>query len=328
MRNGFSITPGGKEKVLHSFAGGSDGQNPQAELINVNGTLYGTTKYGGASGSGGWGTVFSITPGGKETVVYSFAGGSDGAYPHAGLLNAKGTLYGTTSLQGGSCGCGTVFSITPGGTETVLHSFAGGRDGAYPAAGLLNVKGTLYGTTNVGGKDCTFYGCGTVFSITPGGTETVLQRFGPRRESGANPAAGLINVKGTLYGTTYDGGGHGCRDVTNACGTVFSITPGGTETVLHTFAGGSDGQNPQAGLINVKGTLYGTTKYGGAKNVGTIFSITPGGKETVLYSFAGGNWSDGYFPHGGLINVKGTLYGTTARGGAHDQGTVFSLTGL
>jgi uncharacterized repeat protein (TIGR03803 family) len=100
------------------------------------------------------------------------------------------------------------------------------------------------------------------------------------------------------------------------CGTVFSITRSGKETVRHFFKGGTtDGQNPKAALINVKGILYGTTTGGGAHNLGTVLAITPSGTETVLHSFKGYG-VDGQDPSGNLINVNGTLFGTTRLGGA------------
>jgi uncharacterized repeat protein (TIGR03803 family) len=316
----FAIPSFRPEITLYSFAGYPyDGADPAASLINVNGTLYGTTYAGSANNDG---TVFSITPSGTETVLHSFAGSPyDGAHP-AGLINVKGTLYGTTA-SGGANDLGTVFSLapTPSGTETTLYSFAGGNDGASPKAGLINVKGTLYGTTSLGGANCgSSGGCGTVFAITPSGAETVLYTFGGGTD-GRYPVAGLINVKGKLYGTTFLGGANcGTR---GGCGTVFAVTPSGAEAVLHSFAGGSDGANPHAGLINVKGTLYGTTSSGGGNGDGTVFAIPSFGSETVLHSFAGD--SDGANPQAGLINVNGTLYGTTELGGANNDGTVFSL---
>jgi uncharacterized repeat protein (TIGR03803 family) len=279
----FSITPSGHETVLHGFAGPPDGSTPRAPLLNVNGTLYGTTTFGGSHvGSncgGGCGTVFSITPGGKEKVLYSFRGGTDGANPFAGLIDVKGTLYGTTTSGGAystyycgyrSPGCGTVFSITPSGKEKVLHSFGNGKDGIQPNTALVEVKGTLYGVTGSGGAYClSDDGCGTVFSVTTSGTETVLHRF--TGGDGNGPDATLINVNGTLYGTTVAGGAYNY-------GTVFSITLSGQETVLHSFdpyGSGFDGAHPQSGLSYVNGTLYGTTEYGGAHIDGTVYSITP-----------------------------------------------------
>jgi len=317
----FSVTPSGKEKVIHSFDGPGDGGYPYGTFINVNGTLYSTTAGGGTMG---YGTVFSVTPSGTETVLHSFGGSQDGSDPYAGLLNVNGTLYGVTSMGGGaycsSRGCGTVYSITTSGNETVLYSFKGGSgDGVLPTAVLVDVKGTLYGTTSRGGVN----GDGTVFSVTTSGTEeTVLHSFGGSGD-GETPAAGLLNVNGTLYGTTSSGGAN-CSS--RGCGTVYSITRHGKETVLYRFKGGSgDGEYPNAVLINVNGTLYGTTTGGGVNGDGTVFSVTTSGtEETVLHSFGGSG--DGEVPYAGLLNVNGTLYGTTYEGGANGDGTVYSIT--
>ncbi len=306
----FTITPSGSESVLYRFKGGvSDGQAPDAGLIKVDGKLYGTTEVGGANGDG---TVFSITPSGQETVLHSFGASGDGVYPIAALLNVNGTLYGTTYV-GGTQSVGTVFSIAGSGQETVLHSFGASGDGGWPGASLIKVAGTLYGTTQVGGAN----GDGTVFSITPSGKETVLYSFKGAPSDGKLPEGPLIDVKGTLYGTTATGGA-------NKAGTVFSITPSGHETVIYSFKGGTaDGQKPQEALINVHGTLYGVTGYGGAEKHGTVFSITPSGTESVLHSF--GSRGDGVYSDAPLLNVKGTLYGTTYKGGANNFGTVFAL---
>jgi uncharacterized repeat protein (TIGR03803 family) len=304
--------PSVSEAVLHSFSGEpGDGANPFAGLLNVNGTLYGTTYFGGSNDAG---TVYSVTASGKETVLHSFVGGAkDGREPLAGLVNVGGTLYSTTRL-GGTNDYGVVFSIKPSGKERVLHSFYG-SNGAEAAAGLLDVNGTLYGTTEFGGP----YDYGTVFAITTSGKETVLHAFGASSDDGGHPQAGLVNVNGTLYGTTYGGGAHGS-------GTVFAITTSGNETVLYSFGDGSgDGNYPQADLVNVNGTLYGTTQAGGKSNDGAVFAITTSGGETLLHGF-GATQDDGADPDAGLLNVNGTLYGTTYDGGASGYGTVFAIT--
>jgi len=266
----FSMTINGTETVLHAFGTGGDGSNPTAKLTIVDGTLYGTTEFGGNAGvCGGYhcGTVFSITRGGTETVLHSFGGNGDGGNPLAGLKYVNGMLYGTTRY-GGSAGYGSVFSITQSGTETVLYSFKGGSDGADPTGDLSEVNGVLYGTTSEGGN----YGSGTVYSITPDGTENVLHSFGSGND-GRDPSAKLTVVNGTLFGTTQFGGLSGCS---SSCGTIFSITPSGTEKVLHDFGSGSnDGGWPYANLRDVNGTLYGTTLQGGSYGFGTVFSITP-----------------------------------------------------
>lgn len=320
--------------VLYSFRGGSDGRDPHAgPLVKIKRTLYGTTVYGGGSCQNRCfgGTVFAITTSGSEKVLHSFeAGSQDGKNPRAGLIDVGGALYGTT-VHGGSasCYCGTVFRVTRSGAEAVLYSFAGDPDGFGPEYGLVNVDGTLYGTTANGGAS----GNGTVFAITTSGTEVVLYSFAGAPD-GAQPKSGLINVNGTLYGTTASGGAN-CGS-SGGCGTVFTITPSGAEAVLYSFKGGSgDGAYPtQAPLLEVNGTLYGTTKSGGTYNAGTMFSITTSGSEAVLHNFGG--LRDGVFPYGGLLDIRGALYGTTSNGGSVSCGvrygsipgcgTVFKMT--
>jgi len=306
------------ETVLYSFrdADSGDGGQPYAGLVKRS-NFYGTTVNGGAYGAG---TVYRVTAKGKETVFYSFGSQSgDGLNPYAGLVKDKtGNLYGTT-FWGGAYGAGTVYRVTAKGKETVLHSFQSqSGDGYYPYAGLVMDKtGNLYGTTYGGGA----YGEGTVYKVAPAGTETVLYSFGSQAGDGANPFAGLImDKKGNLYGTTDWGGTYGA-------GTVYKVTPAGTETILYSFGSQSgDGANPQACLVMDKtGNLYGTTYGGGAYGSGTVYKVTPAGIGTVLYSF-GSQPGDGETPVAGLVMDKtGNLYGTTANGGAHGAGTVFKL---
>jgi uncharacterized repeat protein (TIGR03803 family) len=314
----FSISGDGAEKVLHNFGSGTDGFSPFAGLIHVGDTLYGTTGNGGAYDSGTGGTVFSITTNGTEKVLHSFGSGTDGSGPTAGLVNVKGTLYGTTSA-GGTHNAGTVFSITTDGTEKVLYNFTGGADGDIPQAGLVEARGKLYGTTFIGGAN----GHGTVFSITKRGSEKVLHSFGATRIDGTGPEASLIDDgSGLLYGTTLAGGSGKCP---GGCGTVFRVTTWGSEETLYDFRGGYYGASP-GGLTSVQGTLYGTTAIGGGpQNGGTVFGIT-GSRLKVLHRF--GKGADGSDPAAAMDYERGTLVGTTYHGGAYGVGTVFSLTPL
>jgi uncharacterized repeat protein (TIGR03803 family) len=209
--------------------------------------------------------------------------------------------------------------VLPAWSYRVLHRFKNYTNGASPVAGLLEVNGILYGTTTGGGRKCS---CGTIYSISTTGKLKVLYRFAGGSD-GAYPEAGLIDVNGTLYGTTFEGGGTFCY-ASRGCGTIYSVTTAGVETVLYRFGGGSDGANPFAGLIDVNGTLYGTTVYGGSQDKGTVYNVTTGGVETVLHSFPGFH-GGGAHPYGGLIDVNGTLYGTTFQGGEYGDGTVFAL---
>lgn len=319
----FSVTLAGVETVLHAFTGGNDGSFPWSSLIHLHGKLYGTAAGGGANGLG---VVFAMSEAGAETVVYSFMGADDGIEPLGRLIAVGGTLYGTTYAGGGyycydNDGCGTAFSVTPAGAESVLYAFKGGTDGAEPYGHLTYANGTFYGTTDFGG---THGGRGTVFAVTQTGAEKRVHSF-KGGSDGNNTEAGLVDVGGTLYGTTLYGGGAGCDG--GGCGTVFSISPGGRESVVYVFKGGDDGAVPIAGLVEMHGTLYGTTYQGGTGNAGTVFSVTPAGVEKIVYAFRGG--SDGAGPVG-LINVGGMLYGATNAGGGsgcYDGGcgTVFSV---
>jgi uncharacterized repeat protein (TIGR03803 family) len=265
----FKVAPDGAETTLYTFPSNKfqRGLYPVGGLItDGNGNLYGTANSGG---NVDYGAVFKVAPDGTEALLYSFMSGNDGSYPHGGLLSVAGNFYGTTLAGGGqgNCtnyiggGCGTVFELSKTGkgsyVEKVLYSFTGGADGAFPEAGLISDSaGNLYSTAYAGGSgNC---GCGTVFKVAPDGTETTLYSFTGENGDGWAPAGSLIaDRKGDLYGTTQLGG-------TGGYGVVFKVAPDGTETVLHSFAGGtSDGAYPQRGLIDDGGYLYGTATNGG-----------------------------------------------------------------
>jgi uncharacterized repeat protein (TIGR03803 family) len=264
-------------KTLHNFDG-TDGQWLYAGLVlAANGTFYGATTEGGANGNG---TVFSITARGTLTTLHNF-NGTDGGAPVGGLVRGSdGKFYGTTVAGGlgGYClphqACGTIFSITADGTFTTLYNFCSQNncaDGAWPNASLIQgTDGSFYGTTYTGGAN----GGGTIFRITAGGAFTTSYNFcsQPHCADGESPYAGLVQgTDGSFYGTTEYGGVNVCH-----CGTVFSITPGGTLTTLHTFDN-TDGAYPYGGLVQgTNGTFYGTAAYGGAHDRGVVFSLSVG----------------------------------------------------
>ena len=203
----FKLDVTGKESPLYSFAGAPDGAHPYAGLVQDGaGNLYGTTLLGGSFNSG---TVFQLDATGKERVLYSFSGQADGAYPNADLiLDGAGNAYGTTNEGGDAAHHGTVFKLDNTGTLTVLHTFAGGKDGSSPDAGLiLDESGNLYGTTTQGGdRDNN----GTVFELDKTGRLTVLHTFTALSLEGAYPYAGLVrDPAGNLYGTVVDVGPSG-----------------------------------------------------------------------------------------------------------------------
>jgi uncharacterized repeat protein (TIGR03803 family) len=349
----------------------------------ASGVLYGTTYSGGAHNCG---VVFQLAPetgggGWMEKVIYSFQGGTDGAYPASGVVwqSTGSVLYGTT-YGGGTAGLGTVYQVAPGTggvwTEKVLYSFQGGTDGAYPISDLTLAGSSpvsLVGTTSQGGSitvpagtapsgtnpgcaanpdntPCVYENWGTVFKLTSSSgnfTETLVYTFFGAGDGGGPEAAIIVTPQGVLYGSTFWGGTPtpcATGGYPQGCGVVFALTPTGTgswtESVLHTFTDTvPDGQHPYRNMaLASNGALYGTT-YAGGQNVdtcfpaggftgcGTIFNVkpptTPGGPWTKsnLIALSGLN---GGAPNGVILAGGGSLFGTTEYGGPGEgYGIVF-----
>jgi uncharacterized repeat protein (TIGR03803 family) len=301
----------------------------------------------------------------KEKVLYSFQGGSDGQSPAGGVVFDKaGNLYGATYEGGSTCsspGCGTIFQLSPGSggtwTETILYGFNGDQ-GSYPEGGVIaEANGNLYGTTAYGGSGiCLLFGgnmgCGVIYELSPpvqkGGqwTYAVLYNFQGGKD-GQIPHGDLtLDGAGNLYGATLYGGGYGTCNAPyfQYCGTVFKLSvpkqKGGkwTEKVLYRFKSGTDGANPNGGLVrDSKGVIYGATFSGGNQGCkgdgylgcGTVFKLNPPAKkggdwtEKSLYTFLGN--TDGFSPDAGVIlDAKGAVYGA-AQGGVSGGGIVFQL---
>ena len=366
------------ETVLYVFKGNSegDGATPEGGLvIDAAGNLYGTTAYGGTGDcvllgtSVGCGTVYELSPpaqkGGQwsETVLYSFLTSKQGYFPWGNLVfDGAGNLYGATDFGGGkgtTCDpyyqyCGTVFELSPpktkGGkwTEKVLHSFAGGTDGANPNGGLvLGNTGAIYGTTYSGGnQDCNYEGesgCGTAFELQPPNEkngvwkERILHHFDRTTSDGGNPAAGLrFDTAGNLYGTTLNGG-------PGLYGTVFSLRPPSKatgawiETILHGFNDDERGAGPSGPLVfDGSGALYGTTAIATSRLAqGNVFRMRPPSMKggawalSVVHTFTGN--PDGASPSANLVfSSSGSIFSTTQEGGAAQAcqggcGTVFKV---
>ena len=311
----FQMTPAGKLKVIHNFTGSNnDGAFPQGGVtLGSDGNFYGTTYEGGSVTAG---AVFKVTPGGTYTTIYSFTGGSDGAYPYAPPVEGNdGNFYGTTTAGGNTVacggGCGTIYKITPAGALTTLYQFdiTHGYEPYGPL--VLGTDGNFYGTTPAG----TSANAGVVFRISPAGKFTLLFSFDGTH--GETPFAGLVQgADGNFYGTTIYGGSTGG-------GVVFKITPSGKLTVLHTMNGTTDGARPYGGLVLASdGNFYGANVDGGTINsdcsdgCGTVFKITPKGAYSVLYKF---DYTTGATPYvTPFQHTGGLVYGDSQVGGTGD----------
>lgn len=207
----FRLAADGTFTTVYAFTGASEGGYPAAGVVQAgDGNLYGTTTQGG---DGSNGTVYQLTSAGALVVLHAFTGNDDGSYPYAGVIQGRdGSFYGTT-LQGGLSGLGTVYRVSVDGTFTVLHTFTGADDGAYPYAGVTESgDGTFFGAALEGGS-----GSGTIFNVTSSGVFASIYSFSGGAD-GAYPVASLILASdGELFGTTEAGGNLGG-------GTVFGLT--------------------------------------------------------------------------------------------------------
>jgi uncharacterized repeat protein (TIGR03803 family) len=321
--------------VIYSFAGDEDGEYTDTDLVmDAAGNIYGTSVQGGDFGSG---TVWRLSPSGGSwvhTVLYSFTGGADGGEPYKGVtLDAAGNLYGTAVTGGsGACegGCGVAYKLTNTNgtwTQSVIHAFTGGNDGAGPGAGLtIADDGDVYGMAPTGGAQ----GQGTIFRLhqkhNGSWALTVIHTFTGGAD-GIGGSAGRLVFRGRyLYGAATAGG-------VNSEGAIYELTPARTGEwgfkTLYAFKGQPDGGFPYGGLtFDALGNIYGTTYYAGANGLGCVYELSPAHgawTETVLYSFQNGN--DGQGSIGNLVfDSSGDLIGTTAEGGAAGDGTIFELT--
>jgi uncharacterized repeat protein (TIGR03803 family) len=264
----FKITPTGQLTVLYSFTGGSDGFQPYAPPIEgSDGNFYGTAGFGGA----GWGTVYKLTPSGKFTTLHAFSSG-DGSSPIAPLVQGiDGSFYGTAEL-GGSVNDGVLFTVKSSGNLAVIASFDGAGNGANPYSPVIQANdGNFYGTASTWGS----FEWGTIYKTTAKGDLTVLYNFNGSSDGG-DPLAGLMQgTDGKFYGAATG------DFFTNDYGTVFSITPSGAFSVLHSFDG-SHGANPCVTPVqHTSGILYGDTVNGGTASSGTFYSLRVGLKPFV-----------------------------------------------
>jgi uncharacterized repeat protein (TIGR03803 family) len=324
--------------VIHHFSG-SDGSNPQGSLVFYNNALIGATFYGGSQNQG---VLYSITANAGNyvfTKLMDFGTTTcPAALPHGSLVIGLGNLlYGTGGILQTIGNDGTVFALTPphgttGWSCQIITQYTSITTGASPQALYANASGTLFYAVNAGGAG----GVGQVDALTPSGNSwirTTLHSFSPKNNDGRHPLSQLYqDAAGALYGTTTAGGGK------NMLGVFYKLSPpavsGGawSESILYAYPEGTiAGNNPKGQLyVNSAGVFYGATKTGGSANDGTVYSLTPqsGGGYTyqTLHSFTG-TPTDGKFPYAGLeLYNANTLIGITGKGGAGNNGSVYSLT--
>lgn len=226
-------------------------------------------------------------------------------------------------------------------TETVMYSFTGASDGSVPNANMIaDSAGNYYGTAFWGGSynstyGCQYYGCGTVFELSPNGlggwTYNVIYTFTGGADGGDPAGALVFDGSGNLYGTTYQGGvpSSDCQSLPVGCGVVFELSPSGsgpwTQKTLYSFLGGNDGEFSEAALVfDGAGNLYGTTPLGGAKKecniygCGELFKLAPNGSGgwtySIIHSFSNGK--DGGRPESApTLDSAGDIFVTTTQGG-------------
>jgi uncharacterized repeat protein (TIGR03803 family) len=267
----YRISPSGTESEVYIWVRVDAGDLPiDGGVIQAsNGLLYGTA-YGSS--------VFSLsTAGGGESEFAITGVGSD--LVQSSLLQARdGNLYGATVD-------GSVFKVVLPNSGPVMEATIGSIGTQDFGSVFSLIEGNdrnLYGTTSYGGgpsATCS-KGCGTVFKITPSGVATSLHSFGASSVDGQRPSGALVlATDGNFYGTTLGGGSPNpnCK-AANGCGTLYKITPDGTETVLYSFGTApSDGTGPSGALLQASdGSLYGTTTSGGSTGSGTVFKLEPG----------------------------------------------------
>lgn len=356
----YKIDTAGQFSVLYTFTGGADGSGPAAGVIlDRAGNLYGTTYYGGAADN--WGVVYKLSPSGRQTVLHTFTGTTDGANPVAGVtLDAAGNLYGTTYYGGlgyPPYSYGVIYKLSPAGQETVLFTFDAGNSGVHPTARVtLDAAGNIYGaafdivyrldttghytalgeftSTRISGvtrdasgnlfltasppddNNVSQWTYGAVFKLEANGRPSLLYKFpGPgisyEAEAPLWPginAAVILDSAGNAYGTSPFGG---------STGIVYEIENNGAVKVLLNFLPAPGGSHSTSELVlDPAGSFYGTTAAGGGSaDAGVVFKMSPAGDETVLYRFKGVT-ADGADPTGRVVlDRAGNLYGVTRNGG-------------
>jgi uncharacterized repeat protein (TIGR03803 family) len=345
-----SLAWGQSYSSLYSFQW-VDGDSPAGMVtLDKHNHIYGTVPNSDEDNLPG--AVFQLLSTGcqwMDNIVYDFSGGSDGGSPGGRLIvDNAGNIYGT-AYTGGAYGKGGIFQLSGSGststenstwTETVLYSFTGNADGLGPLGLTADNKGNLYGVADGGNLTgpCASLnpaGCGVVFELVKGKTGwtfKVLNTFDGA--NGAYPGVPVVlDSAGNIYGTTQFGGNYtGPSSCTTfGCGTVYKLAKPKTttapwqQTVLYSFAGGTDGYSPSGVSLDTSGNLYGGTGSGGSHSLGNIYKLSPSKRGYSLKNIFNFDGTNGSYPSLSAIDSAGNIYGTTYDGGRYGGGTVFEL---
>ncbi len=304
----FKVSPKGVVTVLYNFgASATDGQQPRGVLTRDKaGNFYGTTFLGGTMSSG---TIFKLSPSGKETILYNFPN-SGGNLPIGGLtLDPSGNLFGELYYSG------QAFELATDGSYSTLYDFSnlmlmGGNL-------IRNAAGNLFGT------DGPILGPAQIFELTPQGQETTLYNFNSDNSDGSEPNSKLAqDAQGNLYGSAPFGGA-------NHWGTLFKYSASGEFSVLYSFCpldNCVDGGEPYGWLtVDASGNIFGVAYIGSTNGKGAVFQLTPGGVYSVLH----GNPADTGNDFGGanlVMDKTGNLYVVSNSGGKNQAGLIYKLT--
>jgi len=318
----FKVTLSGVLSTVYNFAGGSDGADPVLGIVRDSaGNLYGVTTAGGTgydTCDGGCGTVFKVTPAGKETVLYRFTNGADGGEPiYSVTVDSQGNLYGYTYNFFVAPENGSLYKITPNGMFSILHVFCSQSsctDGSSPASRpIIGSDGNLYGVTAIGGA----FNWGTVFKMTPDGQETVLYNFTGGNDGGEPLNSLAQDAHGNMYGSALKG-------ALNS-GVLFKITQPGAYSLLYTFncAGANCSDDPQTispVVLDSTGDIFGLYILNVNTQVQEVYEVMPSGTETVIHT--AGKAGVGFNL---VMDKSGNLYGTSFDGGPSHLGSVWKL---
>jgi uncharacterized repeat protein (TIGR03803 family) len=298
---------------------GMNGARPYGSLTEYDGKLYGITSEGGANGgTDGYGVLFEYNP---QTDVFTkkkdFEGSAFVTKPIGNLVVHNGKFYGVTNNQWFS-NFGCIYEYDPVSnniSQKVVFNYQ--SNGTTPRGNLSILNGKIYGMLGYGNLPNSQ---GALYEYNPSSNILTNVVDFNNVNMGYEPDGKVLAYNNKLYGMTHSGGtGSGAR------GTLFEFDPvNSVFTKKIDFVGAANGEYPNGSLMAYNNKMYGITSFGGLANAGTLFEYSS--INNILTKKIDFNYSpNGYKPVGGLILHNQKLYGTSSRGGAKDNGTLFEF---